>query len=311
MIETHDLSKQFNDFWAVDAVNLSVPKGQILALLGQNGAGKTTTVRMLTALLNPTRGWARVAGYDVVKNGRDVRASIGVLTEQHGLYMRMTAVEYLEFFGQIYSLSPKLRKSRADHLLEYFGLTEASRRRIGEYSKGMRQKLALARAMMHDPGVLLLDEPTSAMDPESARLVRDEIARLKSSQRTVVICSHNLTEVEILADQIAIIYRGKILTIGALDELKYGVLGAPEYEIKFSQDWDSSSLELPSEVEVLSRTASSLKIRVDRPQESNPVILNRLSALSAPVMAFQEEPRTLEQVYLKVMSDAKGYTNVH
>jgi ABC-2 type transport system ATP-binding protein len=310
MIETHELTKQFNDFLAVDEVNLSVDAGQILAILGQNGAGKTTTVRMLTALLTPTRGWARVAGYDVVKNGHDVRSSVGVLTEQHGLYMRMTAIEYLEFFGQVYSLSTATRKMRSDHLLEYFGLTEAAHRRIGEYSKGMRQKLALARAMMHDPGVLLLDEPTSAMDPESARLVRDEIARLKSSQRTIVICSHNLTEVESLADQIAIIYRGKILLQGTLEDLKRNVLGAPEYEIKFSDEWDSSGLELPQGVELLSRTATSLKIRVERPQESNPLILKNLSEKSASVMAFQEEPRTLEQVYLKVMADAKGRENV-
>ena len=311
MIETHDLSKQFHDFWAVDGVNLSVQAGQILALLGQNGAGKTTTVRMLTALLNPTRGWARVAGYDVVKNGRDVRASIGVLTEQHGLYTRMSANEYLEFFGQVYGLDPSHRTQRRDQLLEYFGLAEAAQRRIGEYSKGMRQKLALARAMMHDPGVLLLDEPTSAMDPESARLVRDEIARLKSSKRTLVLCSHNLTEVESLADQIAIIYRGRILKIGTLDQLKIDVLGTPEYEIKFAWDWDSSGLELPSGANLLSRTANSLKVRIERPQEINPILMNRLSSLSAPVMAFQEEPRSLEQVYLKVMSDAKGNTNVH
>jgi ABC-2 type transport system ATP-binding protein len=311
MIETHDLSKQFHDFWAVDGVSLNVPAGQILALLGQNGAGKTTTVRMLTALLTPSRGWARVAGYDVVKNGRDVRASIGVLTEHHGLYMRMTALEYLEFFGQVYELTPQKRKSRSEHLLEYFGLAEAAHRRIGEYSKGMRQKLALARAMIHDPGVLLLDEPTSAMDPESARLVRDEIERLKSSQRSVVICSHNLTEVEALADQIAIIYRGKILTRGTLDELKVAVLGSPEYEVKFSESWDSGNFEMPSGVTLLSQTATSLKVRVDRPQESNPLILKRLSTLAAPVMAFQEQPRTLEQVYLKVMSEAKGNSNVH
>jgi len=310
MIETHDLTKQFHDFLAVDEVNLSVDAGQILALLGQNGAGKTTTVRMLTALLNPTRGWARVAGYDVVKNGHDVRSSVGVLTEQHGLYMRMTAIEYLDFFGQVYSLSATARKARSDHLLQYFGLTEAAHRRIGEYSKGMRQKLALARAMMHDPGVLLLDEPTSAMDPESARLVRDEIARLKSSQRTIVICSHNLTEVESLADQIAIIYRGKILLQGTLEDLKRNVLGASEYEIKFSEEWDSSGLELPKDVELLSRTATSLKVRVERPQESNPLILKALSAKSASVVTFQEEPRTLEQVYLKVMAEAKGRENV-
>lgn len=310
MIETHDLSKQFHDFLAVDGVNLNVQAGQILALLGQNGAGKTTTVRMLTALLQPSRGWARVAGFDVVRNGHDVRASVGVLTEQHGLYMRMTAVEYLDFFGQVYSLSPQLRKSRTDHLLQYFGLSEASHRRIGEYSKGMRQKLALARAMMHDPGVLLLDEPTSAMDPESARLVRDEIARLKSSKRTIVICSHNLTEVEILADQIAIIYRGRILLQGTLEELKRNVLGAPEYEIKFSEARDSTGFELPEDVQLLSQTATSLKVRVPRPQESNPLILRSLSAMSVPVMAIQEEPRTLEQVYLKVMAEAKGRENV-
>lgn len=309
MIETHDLSKQFHDFMAVDGVNLSVEPGQILALLGQNGAGKTTTVRMLTALLQPSRGWARVAGYDVVKNGYDVRASVGVLTEQHGLYMRMTAVEYLDFFGQVYSLSPSARKTRSENLLEYFGLAEAAKRRVGEYSKGMRQKLALARAMMHDPGVLLLDEPTSAMDPESARLVRDEIARLKSSKRTIVICSHNLNEVEALADKIAIIYRGRILIQGTLDELGRKVLGAPEYKILFSEACDVNELKLPQGVELLEKTATSLKVRVEAPQEANPQILKELSVKSIPVMAFQEQTRTLEQVYLKVMADAKegGY----
>ena len=305
MIETNDLSKQFHDFMAVDGVNLSVESGQILALLGQNGAGKTTTVRMLTALLRPSRGWARVAGYDVVKNGHDVRASVGVLTEQHGLYMRMTAVEYLDFFGEVYGLAPSARKSRSENLLEYFGLMEAARRRIGEYSKGMRQKLALARAMMHDPGVLLLDEPTSAMDPESARLVRDEIARLKSSRRTIVICSHNLTEVEALADKIAIIYRGKILLQGTLDELKRKVLGAPEYEIKFTGEWNPSDIALPSGVEMLEKTATSLKVRVEEPEISNPMLLRGLSSTSS-VVAFQEESRTLEQVYLKVMAEARG-----
>jgi ABC-2 type transport system ATP-binding protein len=202
------------------------------------------------------------------------------------------------------------RKSRSENLLEYYGLAEAAKRRIGEYSKGMRQKLALARAMMHDPGVLLLDEPTSAMDPESARLVRDEIARLKSSQRTIVICSHNLTEVEALADQIAIIYRGKILIQGTLEELKRSVLGSPEYEVKFSGEWDSSGVTLPSGVDMLSRTATSFRVRVERPHESNPQILKDLSEKSASVMAFQEEPRTLEQVYLKVMAEAKGRENV-
>ena len=137
------------------------------------------------------------------------------------------------------------------------------------------------------------------------------IARLRSSQRTIIICTHNLGEAEALADSIAIIYRGKILTRGTLNELKVAVLGSPEYEVKFSENWDSGNFELPSGVTLLSRTATSLKVRVDRPHESNPLILKRLSALAAPVMAFQQEPRTLEQVYLKVMSEAKGYANVH
>jgi ABC-2 type transport system ATP-binding protein len=309
MIETNDLSKQFHDFMAVDGVNLSVQGGQILALLGQNGAGKTTTVRMLTALLNPSRGWARVAGYDVVKNGHDVRASVGVLTEQHGLYMRMSANEYLDFFGQVYGLDTNERKKRSDNLLEYFGLMEAAKRRVGEYSKGMRQKLALARAMIHQPGVLLLDEPTSAMDPESARLVRDEIARLKSSSRTIVICSHNLTEVEALADKIAIIYRGKILIQGTLEELKRNVLGSPEYVIKFAGDVDSN-FEMPSGVELISKTPNRLKVRVEAVEESNPKLLSMFASKNIPVMALQEETRTLEQVYLKVMAQAKGYEYV-
>ena len=307
MIETNDLSKQFNyDFWAVDGVTLNVQPGQILALLGQNGAGKTTTVRMLTALLTPTRGWARVAGYDVTKNPQEIRANVGVLTEQHGLYMRMTGNEYLDFFGQVYHLDSKTRRSRSDYLLDYFGLVEAAKRRTGEFSKGMRQKLALARALMHDPSVLLLDEPTSAMDPESSRLVRDEIARLRSSQRTIVICTHNLAEAEALADRIAIIYRGRILLNGTLDELKREVLGPVEYEAIFAEAFDAGDLDLPSGVEVVSRSATSLRFRVEAPHVANPKLVHALTSRHAPLVSFQEVPRKLEQVYLKTMTDAQG-----
>lgn len=307
MIETNDLSKQFNnDFWAVDGVTLSVQPGRILALLGQNGAGKTTTVRMLTSLLNPTRGWARVAGYDVTKNPQDVRSHVGVLTEQHGLYMRMSGEEYLDFFGKVYGLDPQTRKARSTYLLEYFGLAEAARRRSGEYSKGMKQKLALARALMHDPAVLLLDEPTSAMDPESARLVRDEIARLRSTQRTIIICTHNLAEAEILADTIAIIYRGRILLNGTLDELKRQVLGPVEYEAKFAHEFDAGELALPQGVTLASRDGTSLRFQVEAPQFANPTLVHALTSRNAPLVSFQEVPRRLEHVYLKTMAQAQG-----
>jgi ABC-2 type transport system ATP-binding protein len=306
MIETQDLSKQFNDFWAVDGVTLSVKPGQILALLGQNGAGKTTTVRMLTALLAPTRGTARVAGYDVARDGGKVRACVGVLTEQHGLYLRMTGKEYLDFFGRIYHLDARVRGQRTRYLLEYFGLAEAAAQSIGEYSKGMRQKLALARALMHEPPVLLLDEPTSAMDPESARLVRDEIARLRSSQRTIVICTHNLAEAEVLADIIAIIYRGRILLSGRLEELKQNVLGLAEYEARLSGRWSPEGLEVPPGVSVMARSESAVRFRVENPGEANPRLMQELTSKHAPVVAFQEVPRSLEQVYLKVMADAQA-----
>jgi ABC-2 type transport system ATP-binding protein len=306
MIETLDLSKQFNDFWAVDGVTFTVKPGQIMALLGQNGAGKTTTVRMLTGLLQPTRGQARVAGYDVTNHGKEVRSSVGVLTEQHGLYLRMTGLEYLDFFGRIYRLNPQARQRRSDHLLEYFGLVQASSHSIGEYSKGMRQKLALARALIHEPPVLLLDEPTSAMDPESARLVRDEIARLRSSQRTIIICTHNLAEAEALADIIAIIYRGRILLAGTLDELKRKVLGIVEYEAKFSSAWSADGLQMPQGVTMTGSDEANLRFRVPNPAQTNPMLLAEMASMHAPLVAFQEIPRSLEQVYLKVMSEAQG-----
>ncbi len=304
MIETSDLSKQFDTFWAVEGVSLTVQPGQILALLGQNGAGKTTTVRMLTALLAPTRGWARVNGYDVVTQGEKVRASVGVLTEQHGLYMRMSGSEYLDFFGEIYGLHETARLNTRNRLLEYFGLAEAAHRRIGEYSKGMKQKLALARALMHEPPVLLLDEPTSAMDPESARLVRDQIASLKSSQRTIVICTHNLVEAEALADVVAIIYRGRILVSGTLDELKSNILGQREYEVHLAERW-AGEISLPPGVAWSAREAEQLRFRVEAPATANPLLVRELAKRGAPVVSMQESPRSLEHVYLKVMAEAQ------
>ncbi|MFO7586388.1 MAG: ABC transporter ATP-binding protein [Anaerolineales bacterium] len=302
MIEAQDLTKYFDDFMAVDGINIHVAPGQVLALLGKNGAGKTTTVRMLTSILAPTRGWARISGYDVVEQPTQVRASVGVLTEMHGLYARMSALEYLEFFGQVYGLGAERRKKRIDELLTYFGLAEAARRRSGEYSKGMRQKLALARALLHEPPVLLLDEPTSAMDPESAQLVREEIARLKSSQRSIIICTHNLIEAEMLADYIAIIYHGRILMQGTLDELRRETLGEPEYEVRFSGEWRPNGLESVPGLRMTHPTETGFRYETDNPELTNPSLLKILVEQNAPVVTVHEVPRTLEQVYLKAMS---------
>jgi ABC-2 type transport system ATP-binding protein len=306
VIETRDLSKKFGELWAVDGLTLSVREGQILALLGQNGAGKTTTVRMLTALLGPTRGTACVAGYDVVQQPHDVRASVGVLTEQHGLYARMTGSEYLDFFGRLHGLLPGARRSRIDDLLRYFGIEHMAAHRIGEYSKGMKQKLALARALIHQPPILLLDEPTSAMDPESARLVRDEIARLRSQHRTIVLCTHNLAEAEVLADVVAIIHKGRILLLGTIGDLRRQVLGQAQYRATFSKMWTADHLQLPPGVDIVRADQCSMSFRVADPHASNQILLRQLTEMDAPLIAFEEVPRTLEQVYLAAMEQLQS-----
>jgi ABC-2 type transport system ATP-binding protein len=302
MIETQDLSKRFNNFLAVDHVNLNVGKGEVLALLGPNGAGKTTTVRMLSSILQPSEGWARVAGFDVVRQSEKVRAAVGVLTENHGLYNRMPAFDYLDFFGEIYRLDRQARKTRILELLEHFGLLDAVHQPIGEFSKGMRQKLALARALLHNPPVLLLDEPTSAMDPESARLVRDAIHDLRSAERTIVICTHNLAEAEELSDQIAIIRQGSIIAHGTPQTLKQRYLGPPEYELQLAKNLNGGLPTLPSGALITSSGPNWVRIQVENPQQTNPMILKEIMSQGMPVVSLHEVPRNLEKVYLQAIN---------
>jgi len=304
MIETQGLSKRFDSFLAVDGVTLTVKPGEVLALLGPNGAGKTTTVRMLTSILKPSAGWARVAGHDVVEEPAAVRTRVGVLTENPGLYFRMRSEEYLDFFGELYGLSPAARRARAMQLLERFGMADARGKRLGEYSKGMRQKLALIRALLHDPPVLLLDEPTSAMDPQSARLVRDAIAELRSENRAIILCTHNLTEAEQLADQIAIIRRGRIITQGSPAALKRALLGAPVMELQTAAPLNGLVEDLSDAVEIVAAGENWVRYRAPDPAQINPLIVQRLADQKIPVVTLAEVPRSLEDVYLQVVEAA-------
>ena len=301
MIETAQLSKCFGDFRAVDRVTLTVRPGEVFALLGPNGAGKTTTVRMLTSVLKPSEGWARVAGYDVVASPAQVRANVGVLTENHGLYLRMRAEEYLEFYGKLYGLSAQASRQRGAKLLERFGMADAMGRRLGEYSKGMRQKLALIRAMLHDPPVLLLDEPTSAMDPQSAKLVRDAIADLRSEQRAIVLCTHNLNEAEQLADRIAVIRRGRIIAQDSPERLKRDLLGPTVMELRIAAPVDGVVSDLAQRVNVLAAGPDWVRYSTSAAAADNPAILRRLMEQQVPVVALSEVPRSLEEVYLQVV----------
>jgi ABC-2 type transport system ATP-binding protein len=303
MIVTQGLSKEFDKFLAVDGVNLNVDTGEVLALLGPNGSGKTTTVRMLSSILVPSSGWARVAGFDIVQQPDQVRASVGVLTEHHGLYNRMPAIEYLDFFGQLYGLDLPTRSKRANRMLDEFGLTKFKMRKVGKFSRGMQQKLALARTLLHEPPVLLLDEPTSAMDPESARLVRDAIQDLRSSDRAIILCTHNLAEAEKLADKIAIIRHGRILVQGTPDSLKQKLLGPAEYEVRWGIPRMIDEEKLPNNLVINAWGEDWLRFSPTDPENQNPLILQSLLDQGLTVISLEKVPRSLEQIYLQVMNE--------
>jgi ABC-2 type transport system ATP-binding protein len=234
-----------------------------------------------------------------------------VLTEQHGLYARMLADEYLDFFGRIYRLDAARRSARSKELLIRFSLYSDRKRPIGEYSKGMRQKLALARAMLHEPPVLLLDEPTSAMDPESARLVRESIQALRSAERAIIICTHNLAEAEVLADQIAIIRRGHIIACGTPSDLKVRLLGPAEYQVVFDQPVNFQLPPLPAEITVSARGPGWFRFRSLSPGQNNPRLLQALLASGLPVVRLEEVPRSLEQVYIQAISSSDAQEVVY
>lgn len=304
MIEAHRLSKQFGGFQAVRALDLEVRPGELLALLGPNGAGKTTTVRMLGAILRPSGGSARICGLDVVDQAQAVRGKVGLLTEYPGLYGRMSADAYLDFFGGLLGLDPALRRRRADGLLRQFGLWEARERKLDGYSKGMKQKVALVRALIHDPPVLFLDEPTTAMDPQSARTVRDAIGELRKADRAILLTTHNLAEAEILADRIAIISGGQIVAQGTFAELGRQLLGDPLYELRLAPGHPAGLIAplLDGLVAVEAEAGEALRYRCAEPHLVNPQVLARLAARGLPVVALAELPRSLEDVYLRIVN---------
>jgi ABC-2 type transport system ATP-binding protein len=304
MIELIGLTKRFDDFTAVDGVTLSVQPGEILALLGPNGAGKTTTVRMLAAILRPTTGEARIAGYSVTEQPQEVRRRVGVLTEHPGLYLRMRGGQYLDFFGRLMGVDADERERRAKDLLTRFGMAEAWDRRMGTYSKGMRQKMALVRAMLHDPPILLLDEPTSAMDPHSAKLVRDSVISLRHHRRAIVLCTHNLPEAEAIADRIAIIRRGKIIALGTPTELKERLLGVPLMELRLAQPTDGVVKLLSDLVDVQAHGEAWVRYFTPDPPNTNPQLLGLLASRGVGVITLSEVPRSLEDVYLRVVEEA-------
>ena len=301
LILTENLTKKFGEFVAVNELCLTVEAGEIVALLGPNGAGKTTTVRMLGSILKPTSGRATIAGHDVGEDARQVRRVVGLLTEFPGLYHRMRADDYLHFFGELQRVPQARRAERIEELMRRFGMWEARGRRLGEYSKGMRQKIALIRALIHDPQVLFLDEPTSAMDPQSAKMVRDAVSELRSAHRAVILCTHNLPEAEMLADRIAIIKEGRIIALGTPLDLKTALLGSPLLEVRLAQPLDGLLSAVESLVVIEEKGDTWFRYRTQTPGETNPLLVRRLAEEGADIITLSEVPRSLEEVYLRIV----------
>jgi ABC-2 type transport system ATP-binding protein len=301
MIEAKSLSRRFGPFLAVDHVSLRVPDGAILALLGPNGAGKTTTVRMLAGLLAPSAGEAMVAGLDVRADPSGVRARVGLVTDVPGLYERMTVASYLDFFGRIYGMDAAWRTRRIDELLALFDLSARRRERMAGFSKGMKQKVALARALLHEPSALFLDEPTSGLDPLAARAVRELVVGLKHASRSIILCTHDLDEAERLADEVAIMRQGRVVAADAPAALRAGASPDTLVQVELA-----AALPVPPGLfhglEGLAAPARNgaseigitlLEYRTAEPRRVNPLVLARLVGAGAQVVSVACTTRTL------------------
>ncbi|WP_224245353.1 ABC transporter ATP-binding protein [Hyalangium gracile] len=301
-IQVQGLAKRFGARTAVEGLTFDVRPGEVFGLLGPNGAGKTTTVRMLTGLLQPSEGEAVVWGFSARTQGEELRRSVGLLTEQPGLYDRLTARENLRFFIKLHELDEATVWPRTRSYLERFGLAGREDEPCGGFSKGMRQKLAIVRTLVHDPKVIFLDEPTSGLDPESARAVRDAVAELASEGRTIVLCSHNLAEVERLCSRVAII-QGRLLALAPLGELRRS---GQALDIRVEGDAGSflpALAALPFAPNVL-HEGSRLKVMLTDDAQA-PEVLACLVHAGARVHSAVPSHRPLEEVYLELIRQGR------
>lgn len=306
MIIAQGLSKTFQigkkhdkDLKAVDGLTLEVPKGEVFGFLGPNGAGKTTTVRMLTSLIRPTSGSALVAGFQVGKDDLEIRRNVGLLTESPGMYERLSAERNLRIFAELYDV-PDVTKT-VNKYLSLFGLWERRADPVGSYSKGMRQKLAVARSLLHEPKVLFFDEPTTGLDPEAAHTVRSFILDFKKEGRTIFMTTHNLDEAEKLCDRVGI-FKQSLLALDSPANLRQKMFGR---KVVFhlggtNPQWAAlvGGLEGVSTVELLE---NKMVVAMAEPEKTNPVITRLLVEQGADIRFIGEVRQSLEQIYLEML----------
>src|SRR5713101_4324289 len=303
-VETHKLTRKFGNLVAVDNLTLSIPEGAVFGFLGPNGAGKTTTVRMLTALIAPTSGTANVIGHELGIGNQSIRRSVGILTETPGLYDRLSAEQNLIFFARLYDVPAQRAQEQAERYLRMLELWERRSDRVGGFSKGMRQKLAIARALLHEPRVIFLDEPTAGLDPEAARTVRDFIKELRSEGRTIFLTTHNLPEADELCDLIGV-FRTQLLRVDTPVNLRTGLFGRGT-QVRVVGDasgWASTARSLSFVRQVTSQD-DRLLVTLDNPDEQNPYLVQALVMAGAQIRFVEPIAHSLEEVYLELIEDA-------
>jgi len=308
-IETKGLTRRFDSLTAVDHLNFEVEEGEVFGLLGPNGAGKTTTVRMLACLILPSEGSAKVGGYDIAQDSLKVRQIVGILTENPSLYERLTAYENMDFFAEAYGLSDvQEKRNRIRELLEFFELWERRNDKVATFSRGMKQKLAIARALVHKPPILFLDEPTSGLDPESSKGIRDLMERLSQREKhTILLCTHRLEDAEKLCSRVMIINKGKSVIVGTPDELRDRIADQPALQVtlkKLNQKIIEAVKELKQVREVdVDNSASQLVITLDDVKSAAPEVVRSIVYAGGMVLSVNVLRPSLEEAYLKLVKE--------
>lgn len=303
MIRTEGLSKRFGENVAVDDLDFEVKSGEVFAFLGPNGAGKTTTVRMLSALIAPTAGRAWVNGYELGKHDSDIRRSIGILTEAPGLYERLDAVQNLRLFAKLCAVDDV--QGQVEKYLSLLGLWDRRFEPVGGFSKGMKQKLAIARALLHEPPLLFLDEPTAALDPEAARTVRDFIKDIKGAGRTIFLCTHNLDEADRLADRIGVI-RQKLIQVDSPANLRQSLYGRRVVvHLVGVTDEILAAVKAIEFVNDVQQVDDTLVVGLGDPEAQNPILVERILAAGGRIQFLTELRHSLEEVYFTLLDESE------
>jgi len=304
IIEAYELTRRFGDLTAVAELSLEVGEGEVVGFLGPNGAGKTTTIRMLAGIIAPTSGYAVVAGLRPDREPERLHEAIGLLTENSGFYHRLSAHRNLQFFAGFYTNLDADRQ--VEKYLKMMGLWERREDKVGNFSKGMKQRLALARALLHEPKVLFLDEPTAGLDPEAAQEVRDTIRKLSSEGRTIFLSIHNLTEAELLCHRIAVV-RTQLLALDTPENLRQRLF---RRQVVVRLDTLPDSIvktveELPF-VQNLERDENQLTIELGDPEIHRPELVKSIVEAGGRVVAVSEERHSLEEVYLSLVHEERN-----